>query len=1334
MRTATLLAFGLAAAPQLAWADVCSTSGASVLTCGTVRSTAVDWDFFAQLGGLFDGDAYPGCGTSRSFDNPEMAWVFTCVAAGQVTVTIDRMECDLDMFVLDDSCDTSSPSACLGHNPRGGTQAESVTFQCAAGRVNFVVVERMEEDLVPSWVPWVGSECSIWDDHDYRIRVDCREECDDLVDNDGDGLVDCFDPDCPTCFEDCDDGRDNDMDLLVDCNDPDCAWEDHCCDRDDDGYWGARGICGGDDCNDDPTQGGWAVHPGAGEVPVDGIDSNCDGLEDCYIDRDGDFYGIPQVTSSRVFSCLAPGVAANDDDCDDADPLVNPGVTEIVANGKDENCDGFEACYVDADFDSWGTSDVALTSILSCTGPYALRSGDCNDSDAATFPGAPEVPASGKDEDCNGREMCYQDRDNDAYGSTTLVETSVITCVGVGISIRNDDCDDRPGPGSGIHPGATEIRADAIDQDCNGFEECWIDFDRDGFGTEQGHFRESFPLDCSTPGVSLLDTDCDDNNPTIYPGAVDPPGDGIDQNCDNMQDCYRDSDGDGWGGSTIIPSTLGSCVGPGISPLTGDCNDSNNAIYPGAQETPNDGVDQDCDTLELCFEDNDFDTYGSTRTRTSTVFTCIAPGVANNSRDCDDANPSIKPGALEIAVDGIDQNCDGLEDCYLDGDSDGYGRQQLTPSTIISCRAAGVSPNNLDCNDTPAGFRIHPGATEIVADGVDQNCDNLEDCYLDNDRDTFGTTLIVTSPVLTCSNPGASRRSDDCNDNDPAIYPGAPPGPIGGVDYSCAGTTVCYQDLDRDGYGSSVQVPSGDPLCSVPGMSLNNRDCNDNDPAIRPGVPEVPLDYLDNDCDGFEYCYQDLDLDGFGSPVLQPSDVFTCMAPGVARTSSDCNDNPAMNGAAIYPGATEIPASGWDENCDGFELCYRDDDNDRYGHATRTVSSTDHTCQAGVGYTDNNDDCDDASSLRHPGATDIPGNRIDEDCDGVDNCYRDQDGDGYGSSVIVPGFDLTCVGVGLSSNGLDCYDIPPEGASIYPGAVEIPGNGRDDNCDGQEICYRDLDGDGYGQPLPITTTSILCTQPGLSRTADDCNDTPLPGPGPTIHPGAVEIVADGRDQDCDGYEECYQDLDRDRYGTAVRVPSTTLSCVADGVAPNDDDCYDLPPVGATIYPGAPEIVADGVDQNCDMQEICYRDLDGDGFGRNNPQPTTTLDCSGAGFSRRSDDCDDAPATGRQVYPGAIEVPVDGRDQDCDGLEDCYRDNDGDGFGTPTIARSSTWTCVATGVSPWNTDCNDILPGGNFIYPGAPEIPGDGIDQDCDGVEWRRASATRTATGSVARAR
>lgn len=77
-------------------------------------------------------------------------------------------------------------------------------------------------------------------------------------------------------------------------------------------------------------------------------------------------------------------------DCDDTNPSINPGATEICGDGIDQNCDGNLVCEEDVDNDSDG---------------YNENQGDCDDTDATIYPGALEICGDGVDQDCNGHDL-----------------------------------------------------------------------------------------------------------------------------------------------------------------------------------------------------------------------------------------------------------------------------------------------------------------------------------------------------------------------------------------------------------------------------------------------------------------------------------------------------------------------------------------------------------------------------------------------------------------------------------------------------------------------------------------------------------------------------------------------------------------------------------------------------------------------------------------------------------------------------------------------------------------------------------------------------------------
>lgn len=247
----------------------------------------------------------------------------------------------------------------------------------------------------------------------------------------------------------------------------------------------------------------------------------------------------------------------------------------------------------------------------------------------------------------------------------------------------------------------------------------------------------------------------------VYPGAPEQWYDGVDQNCDGLDDFDRDQDG-------FVPNEY-----VGIPTLTidgtgnlqgGDCNDREEGMHPDAVEWVADNIDSNCDQMELCFVDRDYDGAGIEET-TSGPLDCQADGVADNSEDCDDENPYVYPSSSEVC-DGIDNNCDGSildaevdldgdgyvtciidghgwlgdlpidggNDCddsdalkfpgqrwYLDADADGYG----TDHWQDSCGPTGLFTSlfNSDCN--PSNATIHPMAVETL-DSIDSNCDGLE--------------------------------------------------------------------------------------------------------------------------------------------------------------------------------------------------------------------------------------------------------------------------------------------------------------------------------------------------------------------------------------------------------------------------------------------------------------------------------------------------------------------------------------------------------------------------------------------------------------------------------
>jgi len=146
----------------------------------------------------------------------------------------------------------------------------------------------------------------------------------------------------------------------------------------------------------------------------------------------------------------------------------------------------------------------------------------------------------------------------------------------------------------------------------------WTDADGDGFDP-------------------LSEGDCDDSDPTVYPGAPE-LCDSVDNDCDDetaplLQTLwYLDQDGDGFGAQG---DGISACAAPaGHVATTDDCDDDDASSYPGATETCGDGIDQDCNgDDQSCGDTGDTGDTGTTPepSADATLYTLVRTGESDNA-------------------------------------------------------------------------------------------------------------------------------------------------------------------------------------------------------------------------------------------------------------------------------------------------------------------------------------------------------------------------------------------------------------------------------------------------------------------------------------------------------------------------------------------------------------------------------------------------------------------------------------------------------------------------------------------------------------------------------
>jgi hypothetical protein len=595
----------------------------------------------------------------------------------------------------------------------------------------------------------------------------------------------------------------------------------------------------------------------------------------------------------------------------------------------------------------------------------------------------------------------------------------------------------------------------------------------------------SAPVDADEDGYGV-DADCDDTDPAIYPGA-DELCDGVDNNCNGVADeGFADTDMDD----------------------VADCADAETC--DGADNDGDGAVDED-------FADGDGDALAD----------CL------DSEECD----------------GLDNDGDGRTDEGYDGDGDGW----------LPCGADDLDPEELDCDDSDSA--VSPGASEVGDSAADEDCDGLID------EGGWAAGDLVLSELLV--NPEAHSDPDGewielFNASGRSVYLNGLTLVSGGEEHKVSAA----EPLALDPGGYALLMLSGDTASNggliadyvYDTVSLSNEGdtltvfagevevdaVTWDDGALFPAASGYSMSLdpaftnaADNDQGGL-WCVAPEQW-GFGTDFGSPGEENPLCPTldrdndGFSGDEGDCDDADDT----INPGAEEVPYDGIDNDCDPDTL---DDDLDQDGFDAVETGGL---------------DCDDTDPDTNPDGVEIcdPDNS-DEDCDGLsddddddvtgtDTWYPDSDSDSFGDpdGAALVSCDQP-LGYVLDDN--DCDD---DAADINPGEAETPYDGIDNDCD-PDTLDDDLDQDGYND---------------LSTGGIDCDDE-----DPLTYPGAPERC-DGTsgDEDCDGVIDedlVYEDNDRDGF----------IDC--------DDDCDGDNPL---VHPYAWEDTSDGIDNDCDGE------IDGD---------------------------------------------------------------------------------------------------------------------------------------------
>ncbi len=604
--------------------------------------------------------------------------------------------------------------------------------------------------------------------------------------------------------------------------------------------------------------------------------------------------------------------------------------------------------------------------------------------------------------------------------------------------------------------------------------------------------------------------------------------------------------------------------------------------------------------------------------------------------DCNDADATIHPKAADKCSDGIDQDCNSSDPvCTPINDQDGDGYTA-----------------DYDCEDSTN--KQSPGNKEIC-NAIDDDCDGIIDDGNPGGGAACGASVgACKAGTLVCTGVGIGKavtvtcvdaslgETEVCN----------------GKDDNCDGQTdetFLAQGLGSacDSADDSDMCANGVKVCQVDGLSLTcgvEKTYDIQEACKAPGQGNN----VDENCNGQtdETCYGS-DLDG--DTVVGPDDCNELDAGYSPKVKTEPCCDPAL-------GSGEAAIKACDKNCDGKISTCDGLDADKDGFSGKNEKGDEI-------------DCNPQDPASFPGAPELCGDGIDQNCDGADvdcGAINDDDGDKY-------------------ANSLD-QDCKPFDAKIYPGAPEVC-NGKDDDCDGAT----DEGNPGGGVACGSTTGVCQAGMTVCTRVSSIAQVLCVP------KVGAKAELCNGVDDNCNGKtDEVFADLGQACDGVDADLCKTgTWACAADG---KGTTC-------SNESQGNQVELCDNIDNDCNGKTdegLSY-------FGKQVGAACTGLGLCGAGKVVCSPELQ-IPVCSTDFYgtePQSKDEVCNSKDDDCDGKTDESMTFGGNAVGFPCQGPGAcagvpgTVECGPSG----KAICSTM--GGGSKYAGLAEVC-DGIDNDCDG--------------------